>query len=161
VELRIPAWAEGATVNGEPVHAGEYVRIEQEWSVGDVIALQLPLATRVVAADPRVDAVRGCVALERGPLVSVVEQVDQQADVDDLHLLPEASVAESHQSALLDGVTVLKARGRVGTGHKTDRWPFEPDSADSVAEEVEVIAVPYYAWANRELGAMRVWLPRG
>jgi DUF1680 family protein len=154
VELRIPAWAEGATVNGEPVEAGTYARVE-----ADVIDLQLPLAPRVIAADPRVDAVRGCVALERGPLVYAVEQADQQADVDDLHLLPEAPVSASHDQGLLDGVTVLKARGRAGTGHR-DGWPFTPEAGDATGDEVEVVAVPYYAWANREIGAMRVWLPR-
>ncbi|HET6985669.1 MAG TPA: beta-L-arabinofuranosidase domain-containing protein [Kribbella sp.] len=153
VELRIPAWAEGATVNGEPVTAGTYARVE-----GSEIDLRLPMATRVVGADPRIDAVRGCVALERGPLVYAVEQADQQANVDDLHLLPEASVAASHDAGLLDGVTVLRTRGRIGTGHQAG-WSFTPDVADGVGDEVDVVAVPYYAWANRELGAMRVWLP--
>jgi DUF1680 family protein len=154
VELRIPAWAEGATVNGEPVQAGAYARVEAE-----EIELQLPMATRVVGADPRIDAVRECVALERGPLVYAVEQADQQANVDDLHLLPEASVSASHDEGLLDGVTVLTTRGRAGTGHRSG-WPFAPDSADATGDEVDVVAVPYYAWANREIGAMRVWLPR-
>ncbi|TDD26684.1 glycoside hydrolase family 127 protein [Kribbella turkmenica] len=154
VDLRIPAWAEGATVNGKPVEAGTYARVEAA-----EIDLQLPMATRVVAADPRVDAVRGCVALERGPLVYAVEQADQQANVDDLHLLPEAAVAASHDDGLLDGVTVLTTRGRPGTGHR-EGWPFTPSSADATGDEVDVVAVPYYAWANREMGAMRVWLPR-
>jgi DUF1680 family protein len=154
VELRIPAWAEGATVNGKPVEAGTYARVEAA-----EIDLQLPMATRVVGADPRVDAIRGCVALERGPLVYAVEQTDQQANVDDLHLLPEAAVAASHDDGLLDGVTVLTTRGRTGTGHRGG-WPFTPEAADAVGDEVDVVAVPYYAWANREIGAMRVWLPR-
>jgi hypothetical protein len=155
VQLRIPAWADGATVNGRPVEAGSYARVEAE-----VIELQLPMATRVVAADPRIDAVRGCVALERGPLVYAVEQADQQADVDDLHLLPEAPVSASHDDELLDGVTVLRTRGRAGTGHQAG-WPFTADATDSVGDEVDVVAIPYYAWANREISAMRVWLPRG
>ena len=158
VELRIPAWAEGATVNGKPVDAGTYAHVDA--AAGDVIELKLPMATRVVGADPRVDAVRGCVALERGPLVYAVEQIDQQANVDDLHLLPEASIAASHDDQLLDGVTVLRTRGRAGTGHRDAVWPFATDSADGVGGEVDVVAVPYYAWANREIGAMRVWLPR-
>ncbi|MFG1621146.1 glycoside hydrolase family 127 protein [Kribbella sp. NPDC049227] len=158
VELRIPAWAEGATVNGKPVDAAGYARVDA--AAGEVIELKLPMATRVVGADPRVDAVRGCVALERGPLVYAVEQADQQADVDDLHLLPGASVAASHDDQLLDGVTVLRTRGRAGAGHRDAVWPFATDSADGVADEVDVVAVPYYAWANREIGAMRVWLPR-
>ncbi|TDO49407.1 hypothetical protein EV643_106379 [Kribbella sp. VKM Ac-2527] len=158
LELRIPQWAEGATVNGEPAAAGTYHRISQPTGK---VALQLPMATRVVGADPRVDAVRDSVALERGPLVYAVEQIDQQANVDDLHLIPDATVAHSHESELLDGVTVLTARGRTGTGHTPGTWPFREGSMDGVGEEVEVKAIPYYAWANREVGAMRVWLPRG
>jgi uncharacterized protein len=153
VELRIPAWAEGATVNGQPAQAGSYARVDAQ-----DIDLRLPLATRIVGADPRVDAVRGCVALERGPLVYAVEQVDQDANVDDLHLLPEPPVA-SHRENLLDGVTVLTARGKAGNGHRPG-WPFTPEAQDATGDEVEVVAVPYYAWANREIGAMRVWLPR-
>ncbi|MGZ0150841.1 glycoside hydrolase family 127 protein [Kribbella sp. WER1] len=153
VELRIPGWAEGATVNGQPVDAGGYARAE-----GAEIELVLPLTPRVVGADPRVDAVRGCVALERGPLVYAVEQEDNAANVDDLHLLPEAPVVPE-AAELLDGVTVLRAQGRAGTGHRPG-WSFVPDAGDSVGEQVDVVAVPYYAWANREIGAMRVWLPR-
>jgi DUF1680 family protein len=152
VELRIPGWAEGATVNGESVDAGGYARVE-----ASEIELVLPLTPRVVGADPRIDAVRGCVALERGPLVYAVEQADNQANVDDLHLLPEAPTTET--SELLDGVTLLRAQGRVGEGHRPG-WSFVPGAGDSTGEAVEVVAVPYYAWANRELGAMRVWLPR-
>jgi DUF1680 family protein len=74
-------------------------------------------------------------------------------------LLPEAPVAAAHDGALLDGVTVLRTRGRAGTGHRGG-WPFTPSAKDAVGDEVDVVAVPYYAWANRELGAMRVWLPR-
>lgn len=154
VQLRIPAWADGATVNGQSVQAGAYADV-----TANAIELQLPMATRVVGADPRIDAVRGCVALERGPLVYAVEQVDQDANVDDLHLLPEASVAASHDDDLLDGVTVLRTRGRTGTGHR-DGWSFIPSAKDDTGDEVDVVAVPYYAWANREVGAMRVWLPR-
>ncbi|MFD7158129.1 glycoside hydrolase family 127 protein [Kribbella sp. NPDC059898] len=153
VDLRIPGWAEGATLNGHSVDAGGYARAE-----GTEIELVLPLEPRVVGADPRIDAVRGCVALERGPLVYAVEQEDNAANVDDLHLVPGTPVAEA--TDLLDGVTVLKAQGRAGAGHKPG-WSFVAGVADSVGEEVDVVAVPYYAWANRGIGAMRVWLPRG
>ena len=98
-------------------------------------------------------------ALERGPLVYAVEQADQQTNVDDLHLLAEAPVAATHDDELLDGVTVLRTRGLAGTGHR-DGWPFTSSAKDGTGDEVDVVAVPYYAWANREIGAMRVWLPR-
>ncbi|GAB2553099.1 glycoside hydrolase family 127 protein [Kribbella endophytica] len=141
LEFRIPAWAEGATLNGKPVDAGQYARVEQTWSPGDTVELHLPLTARTVTAAPRVDAVRGCVAIERGPLVYAVEQVDQEANVDDLHLV-DAPITAHHDPDLLDGVTVLTTQGRVDA-------------------PTQIKAVPYYAWANREIGAMRVWLPRG
>ena len=28
-------------------------------------------------------------------------------------------------------------------------------------ETIEARAIPYYAWANRDPGAMRVWIPQG
>jgi DUF1680 family protein len=139
--LRIPAWAEGATVNGKPVDAGQYAHVEQTWSPGDTVELHLPLTARTVTAAPRVDAVRGCVAIERGPLVYAVEQVDHEANVDDLHLI-DAPITAHHDPELLDGVTVLTTQGHVDS-------------------PTEIKAVPYYAWANRKIGAMRVWLPRG
>jgi uncharacterized protein len=170
LSLRVPGWASGATVvvHGEESAAtpGEYARLTRTWNVGDVVELRLPLQVRVMEAHPRIDAVRGCVALERGPLVYAVEQADQPdgVAVDDLHLVVGADVSESHQPDLLNGVTVLTTTGRVGIGDVTHPWPYTPatstDSAAAVGEEVPVLALPYYAWANRGVGAMRVWLPR-
>src|SRR5581483_9641135 len=91
LSLRIPSWATGAraAVNGEdsdvePI-AG-YLRIRRAWRVGDGVDLELPMWPRLVAPHPCIDAMRGCVAIERGPLVYCVEQADQApgAAVDDI-----------------------------------------------------------------------------
>ena len=170
LSLRVPGWASGATVvvQGEESAAtpGEYARLTRTWGVGDVVELRLPLQVRVTEAHPRIDAVRGCVALERGPLVYTVEQADQPdgVAVDDLHLVVGADVSASHDPDLLTGVTVLTTTGRVGSGDVARPWPYtqatSTDTAAAVGEEVPVVALPYYAWANRGVGAMRVWLPR-
>jgi uncharacterized protein len=169
LSLRVPGWASGARVamQGEESAAppGEYVRLTRTWVVGDVVELRLPLRVRVTQAHPRIDAVRGCVALERGPLVYAVEQADQPdgVAVDDLHLGVGADVTASHEPDLLTGVTVLSTTGRVGGGDVARPWPYpQATSTDTAAagEEVPVVAIPYYAWANRGVGAMRVWLPR-
>lgn len=151
LSLRVPGWAEGATVvvAGEerPAAAGTYVELSRDWAVGDVVELHLPMPVRTVTAHPRVDSVRGCVALERGPLVYAVEQADQAdgVEVDDVHLVDGSEVTVTHEPDLLGGVTVARTTGRSGADGPT----------------VELVAIPYYAWANREIGAMRVWLPRG
>ena len=84
--LRVPAWCQSATVtvirdgSAEVVAAsgpGEYTRLTRPWAVGDHVRLDLAMPPRLTVADDRVDAVRGCVAIERGPLVYCLEQTDQ------------------------------------------------------------------------------------
>jgi DUF1680 family protein len=125
LSLRIPAWAAGATIDGRPAEPG-YARERRVWHAGDTVELVLPMETRISTAHERVDAVRGCVAIERGPLVYAVEGVDA------FHLT-EVGAAE-HRPDLLEGVTTIA----INDGHE---------------------AIPYYAWANRGIGPMRVWLP--
>ncbi|GAA2103399.1 glycoside hydrolase family 127 protein [Microlunatus panaciterrae] len=165
LSLRVPGWADGATLSvdgdAEPVTAGEYAVVERVWSVGDRVELDLPLAVRHTFADPRIDAIRGCMALERGPLVYAVEQVDQPDGVD-LDLAQLVSTADSHsehRADLLDGVTVITAAGKAPSAPKMKGWPYPAQPGDLTGRDVELVAIPYYAWANREIGAMRVWLP--
>jgi DUF1680 family protein len=188
LSMRVPGWADGATIavrGGEQaadgatiavdgaeqaaergmqaVEAGSYATVRRSWRSGDTVELTLPMPVRVVAADPRVDAVRGCVALERGPLVYAVEEADLPAgvQVDDLSLDPAAGIRVEHRDDLLGGVTVISATGRVRP-HETASWPYPAADADRnpAGAEVEIRAVPYFAWANRGIDAMRVWLPR-
>jgi uncharacterized protein len=168
LSLRVPGWAEGATLRvpgaEQPVDAGSYASVRRSWRSGDVVELVLPMTVRTVRADDRVDAVRGCVAIERGPIVYAVEQADQ-ADgvvVDDLRLDPAGPMDAEHRPDLLGGVTVVSARGRAGAPPAAG-WPYRDGAEDGPAPadgDVRVTAVPYFAWANRDIGPMRVWLPR-
>jgi DUF1680 family protein len=167
LSLRVPAWAEGATlrVDGEEqaAAAGTYAAVTRSWRSGDTVELSLPMPVRFVEADERIDAVRDCVAIERGPIVFAVEHVDQGDGVvvDDLRLNPAEPASAEYRPELLSGVTVITARGRAVQQTPED-WPYpsagEAGSPDGT--DVEVSAVPYYSWANRGVGPMRVWLPR-
>ena len=169
--LRIPAWAEGAgaTVAGERVDApaGDYLRLRRTWAAGDVVELVLPMTVRVLEADPRVDAARGSVVVERGPLVYAIEQTDLPEGLvaDDVRVrVAELRTATAeHRPDLLEGVTVLTlpvhAAAAAASGPLYRPAGDEPGER-AVPETVDVQAIPYYAWANRDLGAMRVWLPR-
>lgn len=92
-------------------------------------------------------AVRGCAAIERGPLVYCFEQADQPAGaaVDDLLVTPGAPLAE--RQVMLPGIG------------PTVRVTAPARSAAGVS--VTAAAVPYFQWDNRDRGAMRVWLPAG
>lgn len=172
LSLRIPAWATGASVTVErQTHQATpgYWDLNKQWAAGEEVILELPLEVRTTSADPRIDAVRGCVALERGPLVYAFEQVDQPSDTDlDLvELVAGTSVEVERRSDLLGGVSVVKTVGRrVHQNSSPELWPFprsplDSDRPESPAEELPLVAVPYYAWANRATGAMRVWVPEG
>ncbi|MFG2130737.1 glycoside hydrolase family 127 protein [Streptomyces sp. NPDC048751] len=175
LSLRVPQWCRDVRVRcGEesydgPVEDG-WLRLERTWTPGDRVVLELGMEPRLTAADPRVDAVRGCVAIERGPLVYCLEQVDHPGGgLDDIVVDTTRPLAVKHRPDLLGGVTTVVAAGR--RRHIPDRgwWPYSPvgpssesSSGTSVqqhGEPVELTAIPYYAWANREDGSMRVWLP--
>jgi len=170
--LRIPQWAEGATVThgGLPadVRPGEYARIHRSWSGGDVVVLSLPLATRLVRPHPRMDAVRDCIAMERGPLVYCLEASDvpEEVAVDDVRIrVHEAAAARpEHCNDLLGGVTILTTRLCVLDDASTE--PYRAVTADAEAQgraspgPLELQLIPYYAWGNRTPGAMRIWLPQ-
>ncbi|GLH96836.1 glycoside hydrolase family 127 protein [Phytohabitans aurantiacus] len=134
--LRVPAWAEGATVDGEPVPPGGYARLRRAFHTGDRVLMELPLHARRIVPDDRVDALRGCLAVARGPLVYAIEQPDQPAGVtlEDIRIDPAAPVKAEHRPDLLGGVTVLHTAG--------------------------MTLIPYFAWANRGPHAMRVWIPK-
>ncbi len=143
--LRIPAWCSGASIDGEPVTAVHgYAVLHRRFAAGDRLRLELPLTPRLTDPDDRVDAIRDSVAIERGPLVYCLEQVDQPADtpVDDVRLV-RGELADSWRPDLLDGVVTVTAPARL-RGSSTD---------------TTVTAVPYFGWANRGPGAMRVWAP--
>jgi len=76
LNLRIPAWAEGAsvTVDGkrETVAAGTFARAQREWKSGDRIELELPMKTRLEAVDAEHP---DTVAVLVGPLVLFGNQV--------------------------------------------------------------------------------------
>jgi DUF1680 family protein len=148
LSLRVPAWAEGARLDGEPVTAGGYATVRRRWSPGDEVVLELPMEVRVTGADERVDAVRGCVAIERGPLVYAVE--DENAD--DFRFAGVAGTGER------DGMTTVEVDGTV-RDHERTPWPY-PGKAGA-ERPARATAVPYFAWANHGVRPMRVWLPDG
>ena len=167
--LRIPGWCQEATVQvGDEIidvsaSRGEYARIQRVWQSGDVVLLNLPLQPRIIEPHPRIDALRGSVAIERGPLVYCLEEVDQPAEANllDVCIAPETPLQARWREDLLGGIVVIEAQGAVADMSSWARELYRAMAAESLAQqEVKLMAVPYYAWANRGPGTMRVWIPR-
>lgn len=162
--LRIPGWCRGArlAINDRPVRhlrlARGYVRIRRTWQPGDLVELNLPMPILRMEADPRVRADRGRVALQRGPIVFCLEAADNQADVRRVVLPPGAELAERFEPRLLGGVMTIHARGSVAPldDGGWDGPLYRPEPPGTPAD---LLAIPYFAWDNREPGAMVVWLP--
>ncbi|SDN22283.1 glycoside hydrolase family 127 protein [Actinomyces ruminicola] len=166
VQVRIPVWADGSTlcVGGEqrPMSEAEqahgYIQIPADEVDG--ATLQLPLRPRWTAANHRVDAVRGAVALERGPILYCLEQVDLPEEIaaDDVFLPGPPDVAELPPTAT-GPAPVLRVR--LGVRDPDDRL-YRPASwvePDEPSRNVEAELVPFSTWGNRGPGAMRVWIP--
>lgn len=171
--LRVPGWSVGRPVpsdlyrhlvpapelpsfalNGaavEPMRRKGYAEFDRAWRDGDVLEMTLPMHVRRVVADDRVEADRGRVALERGPLVYCVESVDHRGSVQDLVLKDTVAVTSQWRPDLLGGIAVLR-----GTATRLHR----AGDGSSIEVPAELTAVPYYAWNHRGAGAMAVWLPR-
>jgi hypothetical protein len=173
IKIRIPGWARnqpvasdlyryadkpaGTTtlkVNGKSVPLNVekgYASLTRPWKAGDVIALNLPMEVRRVVANELVTADRGRVALERGPIVYALEWADNpNRKVRNLMLPDQEPLRAEWRPYLLNGVTVIKAKALA--------LSYGPNGGVARTPE-DVIAIPYYAWANRGRGQMLVWVP--
>jgi hypothetical protein len=171
--LRIPGWAidrafptdlyqfaEGPVtkpkilVNGEnlplDIHNG-YARIQRKWQEGDEITLELPMEVIRVFANPLVKADSGLVAIQRGPLVYCAEQIDLGGINPACFIINEKTSLQFNMSPdILNGLGTLEGLTQT----------FNPDlPGNSNTGDRTFTAIPYYAWANRGKGKMRVWFP--
>ncbi len=156
LRVRVPSWATvGAVlrVDGqETTVMPGYAEVRRAFRAGDVVELDLPVRARWTWADPRVDAVRGQVAVERGPLVMALESTDLGEDVN------LAAVEVGAAPLERDGQVLVPVR----TSAPAERdWPFaaEPTRPDTVEHVALVPLVPYHRWGNRGPSTMRVWIP--
>ncbi|HTU19421.1 MAG TPA: beta-L-arabinofuranosidase domain-containing protein [Gemmataceae bacterium] len=154
IHLRIPGWCRVkpvVSVNGEKMTAEVehgYVRLVRTWKQGDVIRLFLPMVAERVHADPRVQANRGRVALQRGPVLYCLEGVDNGGKARSLCLPKEAKLSANLDKDLLGGVVVLRGEALAVS---------RPEEKLEI-KKVTFKAVPYFAWDNRQPGQMIVWI---
>ncbi len=108
-----------------------YALLHGKWKQGDRISLELPMEDRIISAHEKVDAKTGLLAVQYGPLVYCAEEIDNSSDVLEARIDENSGFEAEFNSGLLGGVNILHG------------------------EDLKL--VPYYAWANREVGKMNVW----
>lgn len=164
LSLRIPPWVDVAyvAINSEPATSaapGQYFHVSRAWRPGDRVELVVPVTVRITHPDPRIDAVRGCVAVERGPIVYAFEQGDQPAGVNiEAASLAAGPITERSGEAALDGLPLLNVPARA---HLTPTRRVFPYGGKIVSgtRPVTMTAIPYFAWGNRGVRPMRVFIP--
>jgi DUF1680 family protein len=167
IALRIPSWCVDATlsVNGALVPAAPdsfgYARVRGAWRAGDRIELTIPITPRFTRSDPRVDATMNSIAVERGPLVYCFEQIDQPENANVLFSRIDVGkkMGEQPEPWLGSDAVAITASAAVEPLASDDAPLYQPLNS-IISAHTELRAVPYYAWANRGAGAMRVWMPR-
>ena len=174
MKIRIPGWVKNnvvpsdlyvyadnkrlgytVSVNGTPVSTllsdDGYFTLDRKWKKGDKIAVHFDMQPRVVRANYKVEADRGMVAIERGPLVYCAEHPDNPFDI------MSALVSQEPQFRLGKG----EVAGTPITTIITDVQTLDFDKQGKlVVKDQTLTLIPYYAWCHRGSGKMRVWLPQ-
>ncbi len=169
LSLRIPAWCTDPTVLinstkvDQPVTPRSYFDIERSWKVNDTVELVFPMPARMLEANPLVETTRNCVSISRGPIVYCLEEVDQKDALQVLHTEIDTTkdLQVKRDENLLEGIVVI-----TGEGYALDYSDWSDSlyrpliKRDRWKKAAKLVAIPYYAWANRSKSPMCVWIPK-
>ncbi len=165
IHVRIPQWTSvpAVRVNGKAGNAASpdsYVAVSRKWKRGDTITLDFPMDVRLMMAHPKVESARNQIAIMRGPILYCLESVDLPDDVRlSQVLIPRDIELRPHfDASLFGGATVLQGEGQAVA--ETD-WTgtLYQQVPSAKPRTIPIRLIPYYAWANRGLSEMSVWLP--
>ena len=174
LKLRIPGWVKNkpvpsdlytytdgkrlgytVMVNGKPAD-GEltsdgYYTISRKWKKGDKVELHLDMEPRTVKAHAKVEADKGRIAVERGPIVYCAEWPDNDFDVLSIFVNQKPQFTLTEKPDLLEGIVELTTDGQT--------LAYD-DKGRLTVKDVKLNLIPYYAWCHRGSGNMAVWLPQ-
>lgn len=161
MSLRIPDWSPGYRISvcGDSYHADVhkgYVTITRNWMLGDEIVLILNMTPMLVEAHPLVQANCGKVAIQCGPFVYCLEEVDNGPNIHDITLESDTVFEKHFSTDLFGGTTYLTAQALRRSMKSWDKNLYK--NATFEYEACSIKAIPYYLWSNRGLGEMTVWI---
>jgi uncharacterized protein len=166
IALRIPGWAKDASISiaGNPVtesvRPGTYFEINRLWAQGNVIELKVPMAVRLIEANPLVEEARNQVSVQRGPLVYCLESPDlpEGIQISDVAVAAGIELTPKFDPNLLGGAVTLTGSAVAVAEPKWTADLYRDLPAKST-RKIDIKLIPYFAWSNRGKSEMSVWLP--
>ena len=173
ITLTIPGWATDMQLrlNGQPILA-EDLRQPRKWKKGDVIELDLPMKPRLMEANPLVEEAKNQVAVMRGPIVYCLEGQDIQGGhrINDIAIPADVQFKETkmtidgHEMVALEAEVPVTGQGAWGKDElyrelRSDRNATSHSDLRSGNQTTKIRLIPYYAWDNRGIQDMSLWLP--
>ena len=142
--VRIPDWCveyDGDTENG-------FARFEL--TDGDNVTVDLPMNIHFIEANPYVQDNSGRYAVQRGPVVYCLEEIDNGENLRDIALIENSDVKVVYEKGIPAPIIYIGAERRPITNKL-----YNLKSNERISFTARLI--PYFSFANREASDMLVW----
>jgi DUF1680 family protein len=163
IRPRIPGWVREAAlyINGETqtidLKPGTYAEIKRNWVEGDSIELSFSMPVEYVQSHPQVKDNKNQIAIKRGPVVYCLESVDLPDSLNFKNIVfnPGSKLRAVYKKDFLGGIVILEGKASLVSKNKWEGDLYNPLNIRSI----DIRLIPYYAWSNRGISEMAVWLP--
>ena len=159
VKLHKPDWATEYTVkvNGDPAD----LDISRKWKKGDVIEVNFDMRPRLIEANPLVEEAKNQIAVQRGPIVYCLEGEDIEGGyrINDIAIPADIQFTEQKMTISGHEMTVLEGEAVLVNQEKWDNQTLYREIRPTNKKKVKIRLIPYYAWDNRGIQDMSLWLP--
>lgn len=166
--LRLPGWCDdwhlqinGVLIMNLQPRANGYLTIEREWQSDDIVTYEMEMPIQTVWANPAVRQLHGKIAVQRGPIVYCLEGMDHgnialERIALDSQQLSSGKFEIDYVNTLLGGICILQGQGILVDENGWDNTLYRHEHPSS--KPIDILAIPYYVWGNRDPGEMRVWI---
>ncbi len=167
--FRVPEWSGGKanlSLNGERLSEHHfhlengYLLLQRTWQTGDVLDLTFDMSIRRMKGHPSIRHTAGKTAIQHGPFIYCLEEADNGPELYQLLLPRSSELQASFDSELLGGMTVIHAEGKkmIPSEWQDGVLYYDEQEVGWDEQRTELTFIPYFAWANRGLGEMTVWV---
>ena len=159
IKLHKPNWADqySVTVNGEP----SSLNITRKWKAGDLIEINFEMRPRLIEANPLVEEAKNQVAVQRGTIVYCLEGQDIEGNyrINDIAIPSDIQFTEHKMTISGHEMTILEGEALLTNQDPWNNHTLYREIRPATERKVKVRLIPYYAWDNRGIQDMSLWLP--